>query len=281
VSRPLRSRPNGAAVIGAVVIGVAVGVLVLTGCGAAQVAQTAEQVAAAGGANATSGTIAVRNVQIEFGEDVEGGGVHPTGGDAPLTMRIINTGNLGDRLISVSSPVAETVAIGGDVDVPGGQVLLVDGEPTAPPTAVPGATAVPGTTGQPATPQPATPQPATPQPATPQPATPQPATPQPATPQPATPTATLPRTTPPSAALPPATLPTTAAVPTPAPTGAPTGTATAGAPNEATVVLTGLREDIRAGLTYEVVLTFERAGEIRLSVPVGASAEPREVEPAE
>lgn len=251
MSRPLRSRPNGAAVIGAVVIGVAVGVLVLTGCGAAQVAQTAEQVAAAGGANATSGTIAVRNVQIEFGEDVEGGGVHPTGGDAPLTMRIINTGNLGDRLISVSSPVAETVAIGGDVDVPGGQVLLVDGEPTAPPTAVPGATAVPGTTGQPATPQPATP------------------------------TATLPRTTPPSAALPPATLPTTAAVPTPAPTGAPTGTATAGAPNEATVVLTGLREDIRAGLTYEVVLTFERAGEIRLSVPVGASAEPREVEPAE
>ncbi|MCY7343764.1 MAG: hypothetical protein LH603_18530 [Pseudonocardia sp.] len=261
MSRPLRSRPNGAAVIGAVVIGVAVGALVLTGCGAAQVAQTAEQVAGVGGANATSGTIAVRDVQIEFREDVEGGSVHPTGGDAPLTMRIINTGDLGDRLISASSPVAETVAIGGDVDVPGGQVLLVDGEPIAPPTAVPGATAVPGTTGPLATPQPATPQPATPQPATPQPA--------------------LPTTTPPSAALPPATLPTTAAVPTPAPTGAPTGTATAGAPNEATVVLTGLREDIRAGLTYEVVLTFERAGEIRLSVPVGASAEPREVEPAE
>ena len=34
------------------------------------------------------------------------------------------------------------------------------------------------------------------------------------------------------------------------------------------IVLTGLREDVRAGLTYPLILTFERAGELRFDVPV-------------
>lgn len=37
----------------------------------------------------------------------------------------------------------------------------------------------------------------------------------------------------------------------------------------AEVALTGLREPLRAGLTYPVTLTFERAGAITLQVPVG------------
>jgi hypothetical protein len=41
-------------------------------------------------------------------------------------------------------------------------------------------------------------------------------------------------------------------------------------------VLSGLQEDIRAGLTYPLVLTFERAGEVRLEVPVGNATAPRE-----
>lgn len=49
----------------------------------------------------------------------------------------------------------------------------------------------------------------------------------------------------------------------------------------AQVVLTGLLGDVRAGETYEVVLTFERAGEVRLQVPVGATEEPREDEHGE
>jgi copper(I)-binding protein len=34
------------------------------------------------------------------------------------------------------------------------------------------------------------------------------------------------------------------------------------------IVLTGLREDIQAGRTYPLVLTFERAGDVRFDVPV-------------
>ena len=43
----------------------------------------------------------------------------------------------------------------------------------------------------------------------------------------------------------------------------------------AQVELTGLREDIQAGLSYEVILTFERAGQVRMTLPVGYPAEPR------
>jgi copper(I)-binding protein len=34
------------------------------------------------------------------------------------------------------------------------------------------------------------------------------------------------------------------------------------------IVLTGLREDVQAGMTYPLILTFERAGEVRFDVPV-------------
>ena len=47
----------------------------------------------------------------------------------------------------------------------------------------------------------------------------------------------------------------------------------------AQVELTGLREDIQAGLSYEIVLTFERAGQVRVMLPVGYPSSPRE--PAE
>jgi copper(I)-binding protein len=59
-----------------------------------------------------------------------------------------------------------------------------------------------------------------------------------------------------------------------------TGGAEAGG-HEAQIVLTGLKEDVRAGLTYPLVLNFERAGQITMSVPVGFPSEPREDEPAE
>ncbi len=49
----------------------------------------------------------------------------------------------------------------------------------------------------------------------------------------------------------------------------------------AQIVLTGLLDDLRVGPTYEVVLMFERAGEVRIPVPVGNTPEPREDEPAE
>jgi hypothetical protein len=66
------------------------------------------------------------------------------------------------------------------------------------------------------------------------------------------------------------------------PTGEPEATPTpepapaTGGERVAQIVLTGLREELRTGLTYDVVLTFVRAGEIRVPVPVGpADTEPR------
>jgi copper(I)-binding protein len=41
-----------------------------------------------------------------------------------------------------------------------------------------------------------------------------------------------------------------------------------GEPGVGNIVLTGLREDVQAGLTYPLILTFERAGEVRFDVPV-------------
>jgi copper(I)-binding protein len=41
-------------------------------------------------------------------------------------------------------------------------------------------------------------------------------------------------------------------------------------------VLTGLRQDLQVGPTYPVVLTFERAGDVQLSIPVGNPDVPRQ-----
>lgn len=44
----------------------------------------------------------------------------------------------------------------------------------------------------------------------------------------------------------------------------------------AQITLTGLHEDVRAGLTYELVLVFERAGPVLLHLPVDNPTTPRE-----
>lgn len=224
MSRSERFRPTGAAVV----IGAMIGALALAGCGAGQVAQTSSQVAAVGGANGGAGTIAVRDAQIEFPDEAEGGNVYAVGGTAGLRMLISNAGPEADRLVSASSPAASSVEIIGDADIPGGQVLTVEGAPAEEPAAAAtsGATSTPGDTATSAPTEPGTDASGTAQPTT-----------------------------------------TTAAA--------------ADGSREAQIVLTGLREDIRAGLTYPLVLTFERAGEIRLDIPVGNSSAPREVEPAE
>jgi copper(I)-binding protein len=79
-------------------------------------------------------------------------------------------------------------------------------------------------------------------------ATPAPPTPAPPTPAPPTPA--------PLTAAPPAAEPTPAAEPA------------EGEPGVGHIVLTGLREDVQPGLTYPLILTFERAGEVRFDVPV-------------
>jgi copper(I)-binding protein len=213
VSRILRARSTRA-VVGMVA---ALGALALVGCGAGQISQTANQQSGSEGANAGNTGVVVRNAVIEYSGTAADGNAYPVGGSAPLQMWIVNQGSDMDRLVSASSPAAASVQISGETEVPGGQVLVVEGAP-------------PAATG----PAPSTPQPG----------------------------ATAAPTVSPTASPRPASTPAAVGVP--------------GENRIAQMTLVGLREEIRPGLTYPVVLVFERAGEIRFDIPVGRPEEPRE-----
>jgi periplasmic copper chaperone A len=186
-----RSRPT------ILVAGALVGALALAGCGAGQVANTAEQVANAPGANTATGPISVRDAVIVFGDTVEGA-VYSRGESAPLSMTIVNETGEADRLVSASSPFAQSVEISGTTEIPAGRAVVVQGDTNEQGALAPGGvpTVAPNTTPQPE--------------------------------------------------------------------------------QGATVVLTGLLDDIRAGVSYPVTFVFERAGEVTVDVPVGNSEEPRE-----
>lgn len=257
MSRTPRFRPIGAVVA----TGAVLGALALTGCGAGQITQTSSQVPAVVGANSGVGAIVVRDAYIEFGEQVKGADIYPRGGAAPLKMSIVNTGIQPDRLVSASSPAAASVAITGDAEVPPGRVLLIEGEPAAPaPAASPSASAsarpTPGATPAPAGGEGAAPAPAGGE-----------------TVEPGNQIGGSGQ----EDSRAPAPAPTVAPLPAPR---AGTGGAEAGG-SEGQVVLTGLTDSVRAGLTYPVVLNFEKAGQVTLTVPVGFPSEPREDEPAE
>lgn len=214
MSRTARTHRTAAPPRSGLLAGVLVGALALTGCGAGQIAGTAEQVAAVNGSNAAVGPIAVRDAVIVYGEQAEGGAVYARGSDAPLNLFVINEGEEADRLVSASSPWASSVTISGVTEIPAGRSIAVEGEPAAaePPAA--------GTRS-------------------------------------------------------PSTGPTT----NPAPTSAPAPQESGAEAEGMQILLTGLLDDIRAGLSYDVTLVFERAGEVTINVPVGATEEPREDEP--
>jgi copper(I)-binding protein len=248
------SRPARAVLVAGVVIGS----VVLGGCGAGQIAQTAYQANASGGATVTMNGIAVRDAQITWGGSVEGENVYPVGGSAPVEMYVISESTQDDRLVSASSPVAASVTVSGQADLPAGTVMVVGGAESG--TA--------GQTEQGASEPPALPPIdsalAPPTNATPVPSenSPSSAPNEPSDTSPTGPVAPIPgeapagglQTLPPIAAVDPST-------------------------RYAQVVLTGLTEDIRSGLSYEIVLNFEKAGPIRVMLPVAYPGEPRE--PAE
>ena len=219
--------------------------VVLAGCAAGQVAQTAYQANSATGATVTTNGIAVRDMQITFPDNAgtQTAALYRAGGTAPVDGHIINQSTEGDRLVSASSPIAGSVTISGQTDLPAGTVMIV-GSPSSP-----GGQSAPGS---------------------------------------AAPSAESPIGSPGASS---------SAEPTSSATGdtSPTGSASASgeAPaaglqpppalgqlepsnRYAQIELTGLREDIQAGLSYEVVLTFERAGQVRVILPVGYPASPRE-----
>jgi hypothetical protein len=125
VSRSMRIRPTGAALV----VGAMAAALALTGCGAGQLAQTSEQVASVDGANVTVGAISIRDAVIEFSAP-QGSSVYSIGGSAPLQMTIVNSGAEADRLVSGTSPIATSVQISGQTEIPAGRSLLVESAPS-------------------------------------------------------------------------------------------------------------------------------------------------------
>jgi copper(I)-binding protein len=238
-------RSSTVLLIGAVVGGIALG-----GCGAGQIAQTAYQANNGGGADASTNGIDIRAAQIEFGDAPEGAAVHAAGSSAPVAMYIINLGGQDDRLVSASSPAAASVQINGPTDLPAGTSMVVGGNFGTAGQTLPGESEPPAKPPLDATVAPETPN-APPQ-STPASAAQEPSDVSPtsgANPSGEAPAAGL-RTPPPLAEISPSTRFTQ-------------------------IVLTGLREDIRAGLSYEMDLTFERAGVVRVSLPVGYPGVPR------
>lgn len=97
--------------------------IALGGCGAGQIAQTAEQVSTSGGAVGQAGSILVRDAQFTFDGPIPGDAVYQPGDDATLQVTIVNEARDADRLIDVRSPVAASSRIVGEARVPGGQTL--------------------------------------------------------------------------------------------------------------------------------------------------------------
>src|SRR4030088_2700089 len=86
-------------VVGAPVLAFAA-TLVLAGCGAGQITQTATQEPAINGANAQVGTLYIRNAALQFPPS---GPAYRAGSSAALTLTIINGGPQDDELVGVTS----------------------------------------------------------------------------------------------------------------------------------------------------------------------------------
>ena len=245
-SRPAHParRPRVALVIGAVV-----GSVVLGGCAAGQVAQTAYQANNGGGADVSTNGILVRAAQIAFAAGPEGKAVYPRGGSAPVEMWVINQTAQDDRLVSASSPVAASVQVSGQTDLPVGVKMVVGGggDTTAGQT-LPGQSEPP-----PSPPLDASLAPESPG----------------ATPPPASSAQEPPDVAPTGAANPSGEAPAVGLQPPP-------GVQAIEPSNRyAQIVLTGLNDDIQSGLSYEIDLTFERAGTVRVMLPVAYPGVPR------
>lgn len=88
--------------------------LAVSGCAAGQYSQTAQQVAAIDGANATVGNIAVLNVRLAPTERE----YYPAGSSARVLLYISNDGLSADSLEGVSTSAARSVKITGDAALP-------------------------------------------------------------------------------------------------------------------------------------------------------------------
>ncbi|GAA4927370.1 hypothetical protein EV188_102535 [Actinomycetospora succinea] len=102
--------------------------LALAGCSAGAVTQTGTIVSQADGATGQVGPIAVQDVSLEPGPAATA----VAGGQVPLRGTIINDGPTTDRLVSVSTPYAQSVRVEGASTIPGGNAVRIVGDEPGP-----------------------------------------------------------------------------------------------------------------------------------------------------
>lgn len=96
--------------------------LILTGCSAGQIAQTANQHAAINGTSADVKDIALRNVHIQAAQTSD---FLQPGRTVPLVFMAANDSiDIDDKLLGITSEVG-TVAVTGAVAIPAGDALVV------------------------------------------------------------------------------------------------------------------------------------------------------------
>jgi len=107
--------------------------LILTGCGAGQISQTADQHAAVNGTSATVANIALRNVHLQA---VQTSDYLQPGRTVELMFVAANTSpDVDDKLVSITSDVG-SVSLAGSTSIPAGSALVVgapDGQAEAMP----------------------------------------------------------------------------------------------------------------------------------------------------
>jgi hypothetical protein len=116
-----------ASVVAKLMLGLTVltGAVVLTGCGAGAISQTADQASGVDGAHGRVGTIDVRDATIAFAGQGTTDAVYRAGQTAELSATLVNSGATPDRLVKVSSPDADSGQIEGDAVIGGGRAVQV------------------------------------------------------------------------------------------------------------------------------------------------------------
>lgn len=98
--------------------------LLLSGCAAGQISQTAQQVAAIDGGNATVGTIGVRNVLLATPPAAN----YPPGAEIPVLAVLSNDGISPDTLTGVSTPAGEVRLSSNKIVVPPRSLIQLTGD---------------------------------------------------------------------------------------------------------------------------------------------------------
>ena len=211
----------------------------LSACSAGQVPQTATQNRDKVGPEAAVGDLVMRQITLAYPQD----GLYAVGDDAELRMAIVNSDTEADTLVGIEGEAFDGVVVSGQATaspaVPGSP-STAPGSPAAAPVTTPAAPTTPGTTPQTTAPV-----------------------------APTTPGAT------PSVPAAPSTPAASSEVDIPIPAGT---TVFLGGAGGATVELADLSEELTAGQSIEITLTFERAGEVTVQALV---ATPERVLPRE